>query len=168
MLSLVSIAAAALLGACVVVVSGPTTWTPASPDPGVVNLSKATFASNSGVTEAVLAECGLDRKIPQMIARWSPVPTVLAEQSVGGGRVLTLQVTQILAPGGGPKSVTMHGELQEARSDGWQTIASFDVRRTTTRGGRTCEMLDIIVDAMAKDIRPWLASPTLNAPLGEL
>jgi hypothetical protein len=166
LLSLAPLAMVALLTACDST-NAPTVWTPASADPAVVSLTKTTFAPTSGVTDAVLAECGLDRKIPQEIAAQTPVPVVLAETPDGGARVLNLQVVHIFAPGGGawsgPKSMTMHGDLVQ----GGQVVASFDVRRTTTRGGRTCEMLDYIVDAMGKDIREWLASPTLNAKLGE-
>jgi hypothetical protein len=171
-LSLAWIALLSSLFACVTIVAYPTHWTPASSHPNVINLTPARFAPGSGVTEAVLAECGVERDLPQMIARWSPVPVTLAEQPVGGVRVLDLQVTHILAPGGGPwsgpKSMTVHGELHEVRAEGWVTVASFDVRRTTTRGRGTCEMLDVIVDAIAKDVRPWLGYPTLNARLGEL
>ena len=160
------------LGGCVTVVAAPTHWTAASSDPGVVNLTPASFAPGSGVTDAVLAECGLDREIPQRIARWSPVPVNLTENPAGGARVLNVSVHHILAPGGGPwtgpKSMTIHGELVEPRDGAWQVVASFDARRTTTRGGGTCDMLLIITDVLAKDVRPWLAQPTLNAPLGEL
>jgi hypothetical protein len=144
------------------------TWTVASPDPAVLNLSRATFAEHSGVTEAVLGECTLDRQIPEQIARRTPVTVVLAETPDGGARVLHLIVTEIVAPGGGawsgPKSITLHGDLIE----GGAIVASFDDRRTTTRGGGTCDMLGYIVAALADDIRPWLAAPTLNASLGEL
>jgi hypothetical protein len=142
-------------------------WTVASPDPAVVNITPATFAQGSGVTDEVLAECGLDRKIPEELVHHTPVPVVLAETPAGGARVLDISVTNIIAPPGGawsgPKSMTLHGELVQ----GGVVVASFDARRTTTRGHQTCEMLGIILDALAGDIRPWLASPTLNARLGE-
>lgn len=162
-----------LAGACVMSSGGPSvSWTPASPDPAVINVTRLSFAPASGVSDAVVAECGLDRKVPEAIAHQTPVPLILAEDPAGGARVLVIQVTHILAPGGGsfsgPKSMTIHGELMEARPEGWLITASFDARRTTTRGGGTCSMLGYIVDALGKDIRPWLAAPSLNARLGEL
>jgi hypothetical protein len=157
-----------LTTACASVSGGSLTWTAASTDPSLINLSKATFAANSGVTDAVLAECNLERELPEIIAQHTPVPVVLAEQTEGGARVLTLEVVNILAPGGGawsgPKSLTLHGELVQEGA----VVASFDARRTTTRGAGTCDMLEVIVDALAEDIRPWLGEPTLNARLGEL
>jgi hypothetical protein len=170
--SRVGLLAPVALAACVTIVEAPAQWSSASPDPGVINLHPATFAPGSGVREEVLAECGVERDIPERIARWSPVPVVLAEPSSGGARVLELEVRHIFAPGGGPlsgpKSMTVHGELTEAREGGRVVVGSFDVRRTTTRGTGTCEMLDIVADAIAKDVRRWLAHPSLNAPLGEL
>jgi hypothetical protein len=143
-------------------------WTYGSPDPRVVNLTQASFAPHSGVRPAVLAECNLDRKIPQQIAWWAPVPVVLAERAEGSARVLRLEVTDIFAPGGGkwsgPKSVTLHGDMIE---NGVVT-ASFDAQRTTIRGFGTCDMLDVIADALARDIRPWIAAPRLGSRLGEL
>ena len=163
---------ALLAGACVTSSGGPSpSWTPASPDPAIINVTRLSFAPQSGVTDAVVAECGLDRKVPEAIAHQTPVPLILAEDPAGGARVLVIQVTAILAPGGGafsgPKSMTIHGELMEARPEGWLTTASFDARRTTTRGGRTCDMLGYIVNTLAKDIQPWLAAPSLGARLGE-
>ena len=147
---------------------GTMTWSQASPDPNVITLTPASFSEGSGVTDAVRAECRLELQIPEEIARHTPVTVVLAADGQGGARVLTLEVTKILAPGGGawsgPKSVTLHGELIQ----GGAVVASFDARRTTTRGAGTCEMLGYVVDALAKDIRPWLVAPTLNASLGEL
>lgn len=167
-----SLFAASLSLACVVVVTAPTSWTPASPDPAVLNLLPASFAPGSGVTDAVLAECDVEHELPEMLARYSPVPVVLATAPDGAARVLTLTVTQILAPPGGaftgPKLMTVHGDMQQLGPAGWQTVASFDVRRTTTRGGGTCGMLEVIADAMGRDVRPWLEQPSMDALLGEL
>ncbi len=149
------------------------TWAGPSADPSIITIAPASFATSSGVTDAVLAECGLERSIPEWIARNTPVPVALSNDPTNGARVLYLQVTQILAPGGGmwsgPKQITLHGDLVH----GGATIASFDARRTTVTGGRshhggTCAVLDYIAESLAKDVRDWLASPTQGAQLGEL
>lgn len=141
-------------------------WTAASTDPNVLNLTQTTFAEGSTVTDAVRAECGLERRIPEQIARNSPIPVALAV-TPDGPTTLHTTVTYILGHGGGgfsgPKSITIHGELVQ----GGAVVASFDARRTTMRGGGTCDQLRVVADAIGKDVRPWLAAPTLNAKLGE-
>lgn len=167
-----SLFAASLSLGCVVVVTAPTSWTPASPDPAVLNLLPASFVPGSGVTDAVLAECDVEHELPEMLARYSPVPVVLASSHEGATRVLTLTVTQMVAPPGGaftgPKLMNVRGDMQQLGPEGWQTIASFRVRRTTTRGVGTCGMLEVIADAMGRDVRPWLEQPSMDALLGEL
>jgi hypothetical protein len=147
---------------------GPQRWSVASPDPAVLTMAPATFSDSSGIREAVLTECKLEFEIPERIAKQVPGEVALAENPEGGARVLQLEVTNILAPGGGvmsgQKSLTLHGELVE----GGAVVASFDARRTTSRGAGTCEMLGIVVDAIAEDLRPWLAAPSVDAKLGEL
>jgi hypothetical protein len=141
-------------------------WTHSTTDPSVISVTPASFAVGANVTEAVFYECDLQREIPEQIARHARVPIVLTEQ--GGPRTLRLIITHVLAPGGGmwsgPKSLTLHGELWA----GGSVIGSFDARRTTIRGQRTCEMLGIVANALAQDIRPWLDSPWHDAQLGEL
>jgi hypothetical protein len=157
----------------VTIIAAPATWTAASANPQVINVTRASFAPGSGVTDAVLAECGLEWKIPEYIAAWSPVPVVLAHDPTGAARLLTLEVRHVLGPGGGrwtgPKSMSIYGELLEPTGEGeWQRVASFHARRTTTRGRGTCEMLEVVANAIGRDVRPWLARPSLNTPLGEL
>jgi hypothetical protein len=163
---------AAVLTGCAAVAVTPTSWAGASGDPRVINVPEATFAPGSRVTAAVLAECGLERRIPEYVARWSPVPVVLATDPAGAVRVLELEVLDIWAPRGGawtgPKSLTVRGELREREAEGWVLVGSFEARRTTARVGGTWEMLETVANTIGKDVRAWLVNPSLNAPLGEL
>ena len=143
-------------------------WGPASPDPTVVSITPVTFAADSGVSEAVLDKCKLDRRLPHEIAKYAKVDAVLAESADGGAKLLQLQVTKIFAPGGGhysgPKQIDLHGDLVA----GGQVIASFDARRSSMRGDRTCKMLRFVSQGLArKDVKKWLSAPTMGAQLGE-
>jgi hypothetical protein len=143
-------------------------WGTASPDAGVLTIGPASFASDSGVTQAVLEKCDVQHELPEEIAKRSPIAVALAEDTSTGGRVLRLEVTNIFAAGGGrysgPKQITLHGEI----ISGGQTTASFDVRRGTLRATRTCKMIDLVNKAISKDVKKWLGSPTQGAQLGEL
>ena len=160
--SLLSLALASSLGCF-----GPK-WGAASTNPDVLTIGPATFAEDSGVTPAVVEKCDLQHELPEEISRRAPVATALANDPSAGAAVLTLEVTKIVATGGGrysgPKQLDVHGEM----ISGGHVIGSFDVRRTTMRSVSTCNMLDHVVDAIAKkDVKKWLKSPTVGAKLGE-
>jgi hypothetical protein len=142
-------------------------WGTASPDARVTTIGTASFAPESGVTQDVLDQCKLERKIPKAIGKRSKSPVVLAEDTTGGATILKLVVTKIVAPGGGhysgPKQVRLHGDLY----NGGQ-VYSFDVERATLRGSGTCNMLEIVVDAIGKDVGKWLKKPVNGAQLGDL
>lgn len=142
-------------------------WGTASPDARVTTIGPATFAPGSGVTQDVLDQCKLDRKLPKEIGKRSKTPVALAEDPTTGATVLTLQITKIIAPGGGhysgPKQILLHGELFNAG----QTYR-FDVQRSTLRGSGTCSMLQIVTEAIGKDVGKWLKKPQDGAQLGEL
>lgn len=168
-----AVSLASLVLACAAPQRTAMPWSSASSDPEIVNLTPVTFASDSGATQAVQTECDLQHRLPEWIAQYTPVPVVLAQAPSGAVRVLALTITGTLAPGGGtwsgPKQLKVHGDLIQNA----MVIASFDVQRTTmvggwASGGGTCEVLDYISEAIAKDIRPWLSRPTPGALLGEL
>ena len=143
-------------------------WGTASPDVKVLTIGPATFAPDSGVTEAVRDKCEVDRELAKDIAGRIKGPVALANDPSGGGRVLRLEITSIFAPSGGrysgPKQIVLHGEIIE----GGQVVASFDDRRSTLRAVGTCKMLDLFTDAIAKDVGKWMKAPTMGAQLGEL
>jgi hypothetical protein len=142
-------------------------WGTASPDARVTTIGLATFAPESGVTQNVLDECKLERKLPKAIGERSKTPVALAEDTTGGATILSLEIVKIVAPGGGhysgPKQIRLHGDLH----NGGQ-VYSFDVERSTLRGSGTCNMLGIVVDAIAKDVGKWLKKPVNGAQLGDL
>jgi hypothetical protein len=143
-------------------------WGTASPDVKVLTIGPATYAPDSGVTDAVREKCEVHREVAKDIAGRVKTPVALAEDPTGGGRVLKLEITKVFAPSGGrysgPKQVALHGEILE----GGQVTASFDVQRSTTRAVSTCNMLDIVTDVIAKDVGKWMKAPTMGAQLGEL
>lgn len=143
-------------------------WGTASPDAKVLTIGPATFAADSGLTDAVRDKCEPDRELAEDIAARAQLPVALATDPSGGARVLRLEVSSIFAPSGGrysgPKQIVLHGEIVEAGG----VVASFDVRRSTMRSTGTCKMLDHVTDAIAKDVGKWLKAPSMGAQLGEL
>lgn len=144
-------------------------WGTASADPGVLTIGPATFGPNSGVTPAVQEKCKVERDLAKAIAQRSPIPVALTEDPSGGAQVLRLEITSVFAPSGGrysgPKQLVVHGEVISAT----QVLASFDVRRSTTRSTGTCKMLDNVTTAISKDVKKWLKKPpSTGAQLGEL
>lgn len=85
------------------------------------------------------------------------------------GKVLVLEITHVVAPGGGgfsgSKSATVSGELKENR----EVIGSLTASRTASFGMSygTCSMLKRIAKKLGKDIATWLMAPTMNAKLGD-
>ena len=142
-------------------------WGTASPDARVTTIGLATFTAESGVTQDVLDQCKVEKKLPKAIGSRSKSPVVLAEDTTGGATVLTLTINKIVAPGGGhysgPKQMRVHGELH----NGGQLL-TFDVERATLRGSGTCNMLGIVIDAIGKDVGKWLKKPVNGAQLGDL
>jgi hypothetical protein len=143
-------------------------WGPASADPSVMTVGPATYAKDSGVTEAVHEKCKVDRDLAKAIAQRSPVPVALTEDPRNAARLLRLEVTSIFAPSGGrysgPKQVTLYGEIIQ---DG-VVSASFTTKRSTMRSVGTCKMLDHVTTAISKDVKKWLKKPGMAAQLGEL
>jgi hypothetical protein len=117
-------------------------WGPASADPSVMTVGPATYAKDSGVTEAVHEKCKVDRDLAKAIAQRSPVPVALTEDP----------------------QVTLYGEIIQ---DG-VVQASFTDKRSTMRSVGTCKMLDHVTTAISKDVKKWLKKPGMAAQLGEL
>lgn len=130
-----------------------------------------TFAENSGVTENVLLECNLQEKVPAYIVQ--AAPSMSTGDSTEEGQVLALEITQVIAPGGGawtgPKSLMLAGILTANN----QVIGTFEARRSTSGGAfggykGTCSFLMRNAKTLGKDIAGFLANPSMNARLGEL
>lgn len=133
---------------------------------------KAVFEKGIHVPEAVRAECGLEQKLSEHVrdAAGKKFDKVNLAEHVSAktpGKALNLTITNVLAPGGGyfsgPKSVAVRGVLWEHGKE----IGSFTVRRNTTHGAGTCNMLDHDAKAIASDVAKWLESPGKEDRLGD-
>lgn len=127
------------------------------------------FAADVGAPK-VQEECDLQNSLPTFVNEYAPsvMPGV-----PGAGPVLQMEVVGLMGTGGGmytgPKQLTVRGALTE----GGQVLGSFTAQRTTTGGAfggykGTCSLLGRCAKAIAKDVSEWLASPTMDARLGEL
>lgn len=144
----------------------------ASPGAGAIPptvVPAAIYAADSGAGK-VEEECDLQNKLPEYFYEYAPsaVPG-----SGGSARVLQMEVVNVIGQGGGmytgPKQLTVQGTLTE----GGQVLGSFQARRTTTGGAfggykGTCSLMQRNAKAVARDISEWVASPTMDARLGEL
>jgi hypothetical protein len=164
----------AIFGAVVAAASGckkdGDTEAPTGPIPATT-VAPITYAEDAGVTKEVRAECGLDKKIPEDIADNAPGATPGAADA--SGRVLAMEITQLMGTGGGvwsgPKQIVLEGTLTENGN----VIGSFTARRTTTGGAwggykGTCSLLERCSEELGEDIGAWLHRPTMDAKLGEL
>lgn len=149
----------ALLGACA---SGPLLTIPI----------QVPIQEGTKVTDAVLAECEIERVLAKQIAREAkgPYGKVTMKQTVSGetpGHALEVRITQIHAPGGGkwsgPKILSAEGTLY---IDG-RVAGTFVAKRKTRHGRHTCRMLHNNAEEIAEDIAEWLKNPTMNARLGD-
>lgn len=134
-------------------------------------IAPVTYAEDAGVTKEVRAECELDKKLPEHIA--DHAEGLAPGAADASGRVLSLEITQMMGAGGGvwsgPKQIVLSGTLAE----NGQVIGSFKARRTTTGGAwggykGTCSLLERCSEELGEDIGEWLHRPTMDAKLGEL
>jgi hypothetical protein len=141
----------------------------------VVTVAELTpFAEDSGVTENVKRECGMEKRLPEYLKSNAKKHTkiVFTSEPLDSveGKVLFMEITNVFAPGGGAysgsKSVIVAGELKE----GGELIGSMTVRRHSLVGMMpgTCSIMKRIVKKLGEDIATWLAAPTMDAELGDL
>ena len=140
-----------------------------------VTISNSTpFAEDSGASDNVKEECKFETRLPKYIKDKAKrrVDVVLsAEHLVSAeGKVLSLEVTNVFAPGGGgysgSKSVIVSGKLKEKG----EVIGSLTARRHTMIGMMpgTCSMLKRLAKKLGEDIATWLTEPTMDVQLGDL
>ncbi len=134
--------------------------------------NKAPFAKDASIPNAVRAECGLEKKVPELVrdAAQKKFDKIVLAPGVSAktpGKAMSLTIARVLAPGGGPwsgpKSVTVTGTLW----DNGKVAGNFRAVRNTTRGGGTCGMLERDAREIAEDIAKWLDAPGKDALLGE-
>ncbi len=129
---------------------------------------RVAFAAASGATGAVRDECGLQAILPEEV-RSAAREVELVSGRASGGRTLELAIAVVHAPGGGPfsgpKWMVVTAELRE---DG-RTVATARAKRVTSGAlpGGTCDQLQKVARAIARDLAGWLAEPTRGAELGD-
>ena len=128
------------------------------------------FSEGADVRAKVKDECQLQTKVPHFVGEFSS--DVELVDGDGAGRVLSMRITDVHAPGGGmfsgPKWMAVKGELRE----GGQTIGTFTARRGSGGGAfggykSTCAILGRCAKAIGKDIAGWLKNPSTDARLGD-
>ena len=140
---------------------------------GPVKVAKTlSFSAESEVRQKVKDECALQTKIPAYLAQYSS-DVELVEGDLGSeGRVLTIEITAVHAPGGGafsgPKSVSVSGVLQENGA----TVGNFRGARYSGGGvfggyKGTCAIVGRCGKAIGKDIATWLKNPGKDSLLGD-
>lgn len=132
------------------------------------------FAEDSGATDNVKRECKFETRLPEYIRKQTKrgVKVELTDEALENvaGKVLTLEITNVFALGGGgysgSKSATVSGELRE----GGEVIGSVTARRRTLIGMTpgTCSMLKRVAKKLGEDIADWLREPTMDAYLGDI
>jgi hypothetical protein len=137
--------------------------TPVMADDKIAIAAEVPFAAEASVTDAVRRECGLPEQVSSFVSNYAG-DAVEVRKSPGGGKVLDMQITQVLGVGGPftPKSLVVEGKLKE----GGKVVASFRARRNTG-GGPTCAALAKCAKSLGKDIAGWLDAPSMDAKLGD-
>jgi hypothetical protein len=128
------------------------------------------IAEHVDVSEAVKNECQLGEKVSTFLAEFAPNVSVSDDPKTG--RYLRMEITEVVATGGGawsgPKWMTVKGTLQENE----KAIASFRAKRFSTGGAfggfkGTCSIIGRCTKAIAEDISNWLKNPVDGAELGD-
>lgn len=130
------------------------------------------FSDDADVRPKVKDECQVQTKVPKFLKDFSSDVELVEGDPGGAGRVLSMRITEVHAPGGGafsgPKWVTVKGELHE---DG-RVIGNFTARRGSGGGvfggyKGTCAIVGRCAKTIGKDIAAWLESPGKDSRLGD-
>jgi len=131
------------------------------------------YAKGAGVPADVRESCNLQTEIPQYVAEYAAdVQLVDGSVSSSGGRALSLEISDVHAPGGGfwsgPKWVEVLGKLYERG----KLVGSFRAKRYSLGGVfgpflGNCSILERCAKALGLDIANWLNDPAMNAEIGD-
>ena len=128
------------------------------------------FSEVASVPEAVRNQCKLGERTSVYLDKYSK--NIERVETLGEGRYLDLEITDVFAPGGGawsgPKWVEVYGTLIEGEKE----IATFRAKRFSTGGVfggfmGTCKILNRCSKALGRDISYWLKNPVDHAELGD-
>lgn len=133
---------------------------------------KADFVDAKKIRAAIVTECKLPETLSKTIRKaakgYDKVEQVGSLKGAKGD-VLDVKIEDAMGHGGGGwgmggrRTVKTVGTLKR---DG-KVIGTFTAQRGTSKGRRTCSALQYAAQAVAKDIGVWVASPTMDARLGE-
>lgn len=138
---------------------------------------KAAFDKSMNVSDAIRAECELERKIPEFVEEFAKKDfdsVVMSDQVSAStkGNALSMKITDVSRIGGGawsgPKFVTVEGTL-------WQNgkvAGTFRATRYSSGGAfggykGTCAILGRCAKAIGKDVAGWALAPSMDARLGD-
>lgn len=145
---------------------------------GILVPDPTPFSENSNVRKRVKDECRLETKLPTFVQSYATklgVEITLTDQPLSiksSGKVLLLEITGVVAPGGGawsgPKTVSVAGKLY----DNGKLVGDFTGSRYSTGGvfggyKGTCSIAGRCVKTLGKDIAEWLRQPSSSAHLGD-
>jgi hypothetical protein len=136
------------------------------------------FDEDADVPKAVLDECKLENELPDAVAakaKESGIAITFADKvsESQAGKALRMEISDVIADGnafiGHRKAMTVKGKLYQ---DG-AVVASFKDRRTSMGGAfggfkGNCAVLVRTAKAIGEDVGQWLASPKMDAKLGDL
>jgi hypothetical protein len=132
------------------------------------------FAEGTFVRPAVIEECTLEEQLPQFVQEFAQkegIAIELVDTLPGSGRVLELEITNVLELGNGfvgrQKGLDISGRLLE----NGVVVGNFRGRRATTGGFMggykgACAFFGRCAKALGKDVADWLKAPTKDAVLG--
>ena len=137
----------------------------------IAMLKDIPFAEGLDVAQAIKDECQLGEKVVSFIVAYGKKDVAVTD-TVGTGKYLDMQITQVFAPGGGAWSGPKWLEVSGTLKDGNKDVARFRAKRFSGGGAfggfkGTCAILGRTTKALGKDIATWLKNPTDGAALGD-
>jgi hypothetical protein len=134
------------------------------------------YDEDADIAGNIKRECRINEQLAEYIRQFAPAGTTIefyADAPPADGKVLDIVIRDAVSSGnafiGHRKYVTVRGKLR----DGEQVTASFKGRRDSMGGAfagykGSCSVLGRTVKALGKDIGEWLASPSMDADLGDM
>ncbi len=136
------------------------------------------YAEDAEIAGKIKRECTLQVQLADFIKvyaeqRGQTIAFVEQIDETASGKVLDIEIRDAVSEGnafiGHHKSTSVRGRLLE----NGQVVASFRAKRNSMGGAfagykGSCSVLGRTVKALGQDIAQWLASPSMDAQLGDL